>query len=157
MEQEETLALSQDLSQIDHIGISTYLLFTTIKHLAYLLTMMLVVFSIYALITNKTASNIYQADSAGKSVSDEELSYQGLVAFSTGSKQIHNNSYGNKTLEIQCWLGVAMISVWALIFIYIKYRERNIEYEVDEDSMTASDFSLMFENMPKGITPPQLQ
>lgn len=117
---------------------------------------MFFVYSCYALITNKTASNLYRSNASGHDIQNSNLTFQGFLAYSLGSKQVHQTDFGTKTFNIQCWLGVAMISLWALIFVYIKFRERQAQWDVDYESKTASDYSLMFENMPKGMKPQEL-
>lgn len=60
IEQKQTLKVCQPLAKVNHIGISTYLYFLTIKSLSILLLTMLFVYSGYSIITNKMASDIYE-------------------------------------------------------------------------------------------------
>lgn len=53
------------MSEINHIGISTYLFFETIKNLMILLSIMFVVFSIYSVGTNLAAAEGYRSADLG--------------------------------------------------------------------------------------------
>lgn len=56
VKQEDEIKLCTKLSQINNFGISTFLYFQTIKNLVVLLTILTLVYSIYALVTNIIAS-----------------------------------------------------------------------------------------------------
>lgn len=85
-------------------------------------------------------------------INKETLSFQGMLAYSLGSKQLYKNDYGVETFRIQCWLGVSVILLWGIFFVFFKYREQTAQYDVDYESKTASDYTLYFENMPKNMS-----
>jgi len=60
MEQKSALSFKTNLGDVNHIGVSTYLFFETIKNLILLIAIMFIVFSGYALVTNLIASGVYQ-------------------------------------------------------------------------------------------------
>ena len=94
------------------MGLSTYLFFATFKNLSILLVIMTLVYSIFTLVTNVIAST-------NGSISISSLDY---IAISLSSKQ-QNPTETNKTYYfISCWLGVAMIGLWLLALVGIKYK-----------------------------------
>lgn len=71
VEQSESLTLCARVSSINNIGISTYLYFFTLRVLIYLLLLMLLVFSIYAIASNVVASNFYKSSRPSSVLSPE--------------------------------------------------------------------------------------
>ena len=49
---------------------------------------------------------------------------------------------------ISCWLGVAMLLIWILVLIAIKYKEVKDAEEYDRDTISCSDYSLLIEGLP---------
>jgi len=49
----------------------------------------------------------------------------------------------------QAWLGLVLSCLWAMLFVYKAAIERRIELEQDTTNPTASDFTVMIEDMPK--------
>lgn len=58
---------------------------------------------------------------------------------------------------IQCWLGLVVIILWTLTLFLMKYFEKAEEVRVEEETISASDFSLVIEGMPKDVTKEELQ
>jgi hypothetical protein len=87
VKQNTTLKVCTNLSEINNIGISTYLYFQTIKNLLWLLLVMSLGYSIYALATNARASGVYnQLFGNSSSQANVSISY---VSISLGSKQMN--------------------------------------------------------------------
>lgn len=122
VKQNTTLKVCTNLSEINNIGISTYLYFQTIKNLLWLLLIMSLGYSIYALATNARASGVYnQLFGNSSSQANVSISY---VSISLGSKQM-NPSDENKTYYlVQCWIGVGLVTVWLFLFFILKYFEK---------------------------------
>lgn len=59
VEQNEILSSKVDIGMVNHIGVSTMLYFMTIKVLILLEIIMLLVFGVYALYSNKAAAMEY--------------------------------------------------------------------------------------------------
>lgn len=107
---------------------STYLYFETLKNLIVLLLVSFFLYCIYAIITNVMASDDYQVDyfeefTQGKTDIEKYKSFEGVLAISLGSKQLHAEEEDKRYYRIQCWLGVAMLIIWGLLFTIIKYKE----------------------------------
>lgn len=77
---------------------------------------------------------------------------------SIGSKVLDLINTKNRTLvEVQCWLGVVVLIIWAIVFIWIKKKERQAKLNVDYASKTAPDYSLYFANLPKNLSKEELE
>lgn len=68
--------------------------------------------------SNVVASNQYR--SLGAVNSTELLSYEGILIISLGSKELNSSDENKTSFNIQCWLGVAMIVLWGIMFLFIK-------------------------------------
>ena len=112
------------IKDLNNIGVSTYLYFETLLNLTFLLGVLFVIYAVYALITNIMAANEYRRIVSSDELTEQFKSYESFLVLSLGSKQLHETSTDKKYYEIQCWLGVALLVVWGLIFTWIKYRER---------------------------------
>lgn len=139
------------------MGISAYLYFETLKHVIALLLIMLVVFTVYSLVSNVIASDSYKKSLTTSDITPNLLSYEGFLAISLGSKQIHQTESDKISYTVQCWLGVAMIAIWIIAFGVIKLREREGAQEVDIESKTASDFTILIKNYPSRMSKEQLE
>ena len=94
---------------------------------------MALVYSIYAIVTNIIAAeadfnSLYSLD---------------YLVVTLASKQKNINDQNKLFYFIQCWLGVATIILWLLVLIGIKYNEIKRSIEYDEDTSSASDFSIV--------------
>ena len=101
------------LNEIKNMGLSTYLFFAAFKNLSILLTIMTLVYSIYAIVTNVIASSNGPID----------ISQLDYIAISLSSKQQNQTEDNKRYYFISCWLGVAMIILWIFALVGIKYKE----------------------------------
>lgn len=69
-----------------------------------------------------------------------------------GSKQIHSTEDDKISYTVQCWLGVAVLALWGVYFGYVKHTERVKSIDIDNDSRTASDFTILIKNFPSNMT-----
>jgi hypothetical protein len=53
---------------------------------------------------------------------------------------------------VQCWLGVVVVVLWGLLFALIKERERVHSANIDIESKTASDYTVLIKNYPKNLS-----
>ncbi len=67
------------------------------------------------------------------------------------------NSYNENNYELQVWVGLAMVIGWCLLFIYKNLRQIAIENEEDVKNTTASDFTVIIENLPAHYTKESFQ
>ncbi len=93
----------------------------TIKSIISLVLAMILIYSIFAIITNITASTSYKNSVVDSAILVSQKSYEGILLISLGSKQLHETNLDKTYYTIQCWLGVAMIVVWGILFGIIKY------------------------------------
>lgn len=119
------------------MGLSTYLYFSTFKNLAILLTILLIIYSGYALATNVLASN-----SLGDSgiIDYSKIDY---INISLSSKQMNYTPTNRLYYYISCWLGVATAIIWLLVIICIKYDEIKDSNKYDKDTISSSDYSIV--------------
>jgi|JI61114C2RNA_FD_contig_61_770438_length_1648_multi_2_in_0_out_0_2 hypothetical protein len=109
-----------------------------IRHTINLMLILAVVYSGFALATNIIASK-------------EACKYYvvcSLTTISEGAKQADNNDVNNNYYMIQSWIGIGVAVLWGFYFMYMSYKERKQEIEADLRTKSASDFSIMVENMP---------
>lgn len=127
------------------MGLSTYLFFSTFKNLAILLTILLVLYSGYALATNVLASN---AMSNSGIISYSKIDY---INISLSSKQTNDTPTNRVYYYISCWLGVATAVIWLLVIMAIKYYEVRDSDEYDKDTISCSDYSIVIEGLPLNV------
>ena len=58
---------------------------------------------------------------------------------------------------ISTWLGLATVLVWIVVLAGIKYIENKEAQELNEDTQSASDYSIVMEGCPLDITQEELQ
>lgn len=97
------------------MGVSTYLYFATYKNLAILLTIMTLIYSSFALITNVIAANNISSQNTQTNVD--------YISISLSSKQTNDTNANRQYYLIQCWLGVLTIIIWIFVLIGRKYFE----------------------------------
>ena len=113
---------------------------------------MTVVYSIYAFVTNLIASGKY--DTSDPTAVDTTVTW---VQLSLGSKQ-ENQTEVNKTYYfISACIGAFLMLLWMVILCCLKYYEKEEEVRVEEETISASDFTIVIEGMPKDITQEELQ
>jgi hypothetical protein len=64
--------------------------------------------------------------------------------FSSGDKQ--------RLYVIGAWIGCAMLFVWSLTFMGLKYYQKEDEVKILMETKTAAEYSLVIEKMPTGLT-----
>ena len=125
------------------MGTSTYLYFETFKNLSVLLSILTLVYSIYALVTNVIAA---KNNALG---GDYTVDY---LTISLASKQSNATDLNKMFYYIQAWLGVAVVIVWIVIFFVNRYREYKKAQEYDDETISISDYSISLEGMPLDVT-----
>lgn len=127
------------------MGISTYLYFKTIQNLSILLGIMFVVYSVYSLATNLKAANI---DINGN-YSSQILSF---LSISLGSKQLYSSEEKIQMYVIGAWIGLAMLVLWSIAFLGLKYYQKESEVAILLETKSVSEYTLVIEKIPTGMT-----
>jgi hypothetical protein len=78
-----------------------------------------------------------------------------MVALS--SKIVNETEENRKLYIVQTWLGLVLSLLWAVLFVYKAGMERKVELEQDSVNPTASDFTVMIEDLPKVYNRANLQ
>ena len=86
-------------------------------NMAILLTIMLVVYSIYSLTTNLWASNM----SIEGNYSSTALNF---LSISLGSKQLYSSNEKIELYVIGAWIGLVMLLIWGVAFIALKHSQK---------------------------------
>jgi hypothetical protein len=97
--------------------------FKTIFNLGILLAIMFIVYSTYSIGTNVYASNI---DIAGNS-SSSSLKF---MSISLGSKDLYISEEKQKLYVIGAWIGCAMLVLWGVVFMALKYNQKESEVKI---------------------------
>ena len=108
---------------------------------------MAILYSIFAIVTNALA--------AGTSV--DTLYKVDYITISLAAKQSNDTVDNRRYYFIQCWLGMVVVLVWALVLIGIKYNEIKSSIEYDQDTSSCSDYSVVIEGIPLDVTREELQ
>ena len=58
---------------------------------------------------------------------------------------------------VQSFLGMAVMILWMFALCCMKYFDKEEEVRVEEETISASDFSIVIEGVPKDITKEELQ
>lgn len=110
--QDHHINLCTDLDSIKNMGTSTCLFFDTFKNLSYLLIIMTVFYSFFALVTNIIAAK-------NNSNSQYTVDY---LTISLSSKQSVDSTNNRLFYYIQCWIGAVVMLIWIFLFIVIKHK-----------------------------------
>ena len=96
---------------------------------------------------------------ASKSISSSSgiLSNIDYLTISLGSKEMNPTDINQRYYIIQCWLGVATVIIWLISFFAVKYFQMVDIFEYDNDTKSASDYSVSIEGFPMEITQEELQ
>ena len=89
---------------------------------------MSLVYSIYALVTNIIASNVDLAKDV-KALTNN-LNIISLISKIPAEYKTTDNSENEDMYEIQCWIGLAVVIIWCLLFFVLKYFEKEEEVRV---------------------------
>ena len=106
-------------------GISTHLYFQTLINLSLQMAVMFLIYGIFALVTNVIAAQAYQPDDPAVNA------HQGILIISLGAKKLNATQENNHYYVVQCWLGVVTVFVWGLLFMFIKYFEKDREIFIE--------------------------
>jgi hypothetical protein len=68
-----------------------------------------------------------------------------------GAKLEDKSEINRSLYQVQVWLGLAMSIVWGMIMIFKVRQEKQLQIEEDFKNPSASDFTVMIEDMPKRI------
>ena len=110
------------------------------------MTVSFVVYGVFALVTNILAGRLHNT---------QVRTY--INQISLGSKINNMNLHNNNLYIIQVWLGLLMVVIWMVFFQHKEVRRREVENEQDKKNITASDFTVMIENLPNHYTAESLQ
>jgi hypothetical protein len=102
--------------EINNVGSSAIVFFKTFKNIAILLTVMVLIYSIFAFTTNVTTAydNNYLNSSNGT------LDYLSISLGSKANSRGSNIGNANTYYLVSSWLGIPMLVVWLLLFIWMK-------------------------------------
>lgn len=110
------------------------------------MVIMFLVYGIFALVTNIIAATKFQP-------TDNNLtSNQNILIISLSSKQANRTEENETFYYIQCWLGLVFVIIWGIFLIFIKYMEKDQEIKVSQETISASDFSVVMHDVPTNIT-----
>ncbi len=138
------------MKKVGNIGVSTRLYFQTIIATSLLLTVLFIVYGVFALTTNIIAYNNFQEEMIATK--------DNFLIISLSAKQLHHQVQQNSRFYlIQCWLGLAVVILWIGMFTAIKYMEQNDEILIDSQTISAADFTVVIEGVPTNITKQALQ
>ena len=151
IKQEDQVKLCTHLKDINNIGISTFLYFQTLKNLSILLALLFFIYAIYALATNVIATNTGDPTNVYSYIPTD------ILSISLGAKQTIQTQQNRTYYFVQCWIGFAVMLVWGVTFLILKYFEKADEVRVEEQTVSASDFSIVVEYMPTELTKEDVQ
>ena len=100
---------------------------------------MFLIYSIYSLVTNIA-------------VDLSEITVSELLLISLGSKQLYGTQEKITQYVIGAWIGVAMLILWAVSFLGLKYFQKEEEVHILMETKSVSEFSLVIENIPTGLS-----
>lgn len=129
------------------MGTATFLHFRTFRNVSLLLLILFLVYSIFSIITNVLAAS-------NGTIKISDIDY---LKISLGSKQNNISDTNNLYYYVQCWLGLAVVTIWLIVFQAIKYHEFKDISEYDNDTSSASDFTVVIEGIPDNATQEQFQ
>lgn len=150
LQERELEVCNHNIKDINSLGISTYVYFRTIVNVAILLALMLLIYSLYSIATNIKAS---QMEIQGNT-SNSMLKF---LSISLGSKQLLTTDEKQTMYVIGAWIGCAMLIIWSVTFMGLKYYQKEDEVKILMETKTASEYSLVIEKMPTGLTQEEVQ
>lgn len=145
--QEEPIPLCSSFNNFPNIGIGAFLLFSTVKSLTILLLVLGVTYSGFALYSNISQ----QAESLSSSNYALKLSYAAIVLNMSTDTSLEG------VILVESWLLVGVVLIWMVILFFVNYYEIKNKRMVDNNTITAADFSIMIENIPYSVTREQVQ
>ncbi len=126
IKQENEVKICTSIRKINNIGISTYLYFQTLLNIGALLLISLLVYGIFSLVTNIISSLPENA-----SVSDlSDYQAEDVLSLSIAPKQKFATDSDRIYLIVESWLGMAMLVLWWITILFLKYFEKTNEIRV---------------------------
>lgn len=58
---------------------------------------------------------------------------------------------------VGAWIGCGMLLLWGIAFLGLKYYQKESEVAILLESKSVSEFSLVIENIPTGMTKDEIQ
>lgn len=98
------------------------------------------IYSIYALATNVIATGKIDLNNLSNV---DQYTGTDVISISVASKEVHQTEENKTFYYIQCWIGVGLVLVWTFAFFIMKYFEKAEEVKVEEETISASDFSIV--------------
>ena len=147
------------MDDIKNIGTSTYLYIQSFKYLSILLALLLVIYGCYTLATNVVAAEDFKTQSAIETynTSDPHLYTSSYLRISLSSKMANPTDTNQLYYYISCWLGLVTVIVWIVVLSAIKYVQNKDIGELNEDTQSAPDYSVVMEGCPLDIEEKDLQ
>lgn len=108
------------MSNINNVGISTFLYFQTLKNLSILLILAFIFYGCFAIVTNIISS--LPANAALSTLSN--YTPKDFLIISIAPKEKYGTETDQTFLIIQCWIGMALLIVWMTALIFMKYYEK---------------------------------
>jgi hypothetical protein len=145
--QPNSIPLCTSFQNFPKMGIAAYLYFQNIKNLIVLLIMLAAFYSSYALYINITEPS----SSFSSSNPIKKLSFASTVQNLTTNTSLYDS------MLKEGWLVAAGVLVWWGALFIMKRMAIKQERMVDDDTITAADFSIMLEHLPVSATKESLQ
>lgn len=95
---------------------------------------MLIVYSLYALISNIYASTLLTAD--------VQSTFLSVLTVSISSKQRSDLIQKSFLFTMEVWLGCGMVLVWSITFLAFKYLQKEQSMLAETLSKSAADYSI---------------
>jgi hypothetical protein len=131
LQERELEVCNQSIKEINSLGISTYVYFRTIVNVAILLGIMFIVYSLYSIATNIKASEM----KIDGNMSSEILKF---LSISLGSKELFSSDEKQLLYVIGAWIGCAMLIIWGVVFMGLKYYQKEDEVKIIMETKTSS-------------------
>lgn len=144
------MPLCGDLNQINHLGSCFPMYFSFIKFCIVLLSIMLGIQGIYALITNRYAASCLESDDNGAPiVRDCDFTYATEIS-------LLNKVLDRPLLKAEAWLDLAVVVVMIIAFQFHRINMRKIVAQVDQDTLSPPDYTIMVRRIPSDVTDEEL-
>jgi hypothetical protein len=120
IKQDNPVKICKSMSDINNVGISTFLYFQTLKNLSILLILAFIFYGCYAMITNIISS--LPANAALSTL--RNYTAKDFLIISIAPKEKYATETDQTFLIIQCWIGMGLLIVWMIALIFMKYYEK---------------------------------
>ena len=136
--QTEEIPICTSLQQFPKVGIATFLCFQNVKNLLVLLVLLAAMYCGYSL-----SANINET-----STTLDSSNFPKKLSFASIVQNLNKNNSLYDTMQTEGWLIFGTVGLWWLAIFVIRYYEIKQERLVDDTTITAADFSIMFEHVP---------